>query len=531
MSVTVADLLQLPSLKKARLAAGAGGLNKPVTTISVLEYALPDNLQDALFQNNEFFGSEIVITGFMNIPTDVEAQCANLRRLAHVGEVGLILYYVGVFVPRVDQRLIDLANELDFALIVMPEGRMDLRYSEVICEVMEAVFKDQNAGSASLVSDILKQVSLLPEHRRTLDSVLKLLRDQIRATAILATSSLHVLHAAAWPRTQDGDFENRIRSMDTLPGAGGAPLELPDHTYVYRQSLTDSADGMELFLIKEGDPLHADTARRAGEVVRLAASLWDREHGQMVMSELVRAILRDEPLKMRRLAEIFHVDVASIHTMWVLKTPSSQKEQFRRQGLALAQQFFSGSLNTIVADYYEENLVLFLTWPANALKPEIVAEELEGQFSASGLSVTTVLCQELATTADVRSAYLSIQNYLADALLIWPLKDWHTLQEITFAGSCRETVSQGEEAIMKALSVLKPLESEREGAELIRTLQVYLLDSGRSALRTAELLYFHKNTVKYRLQRAGERLGYSVDKLPETFALYTACAIRRLLKL
>ena len=120
MSVTVADLLELPSLREARLAAGRGGLNKLVSSISVLEYADPSILQDALFKNNEFYGSEVVITGFMNIPNDVEAQCANIRRLAEAGEVGLILYYVGVFLPRVDRKLLELADELDFALIVMP---------------------------------------------------------------------------------------------------------------------------------------------------------------------------------------------------------------------------------------------------------------------------------------------------------------------------------------------------------------------------------------------------------------------------
>ena len=49
-----------------------------VSSISVLEYADPSILQDALFKNNEFYGSEVVITGFMNIPNDVEAQCANI---------------------------------------------------------------------------------------------------------------------------------------------------------------------------------------------------------------------------------------------------------------------------------------------------------------------------------------------------------------------------------------------------------------------------------------------------------------------
>ena len=88
MSVTVADLLKLPSLRNARLAAGRGGLDRPVSSISVLEYADANALQSELFENNEFYGSEIVITGFTSIPRDVEAQCANIRRLAGAGEVG-----------------------------------------------------------------------------------------------------------------------------------------------------------------------------------------------------------------------------------------------------------------------------------------------------------------------------------------------------------------------------------------------------------------------------------------------------------
>lgn len=41
MSVTVADLLKLPSLRNAEVVAGKQGLNRIVTSVSVLEYAEP----------------------------------------------------------------------------------------------------------------------------------------------------------------------------------------------------------------------------------------------------------------------------------------------------------------------------------------------------------------------------------------------------------------------------------------------------------------------------------------------------------
>lgn len=121
MSVTVADILNFPCLKGARVVAGREGLSKMVTSVSVLEFSEANDLQKDILSSIEFYGSELVITAFAHIPTNVQQQCDNIRRLAAVGEVGMILYYVGILMPKVDQALIDLADQLDFVLIVMPE--------------------------------------------------------------------------------------------------------------------------------------------------------------------------------------------------------------------------------------------------------------------------------------------------------------------------------------------------------------------------------------------------------------------------
>ena len=46
---------------------------------------------------------------------------------------------------------------------------------------------------------------------------------------------------------------------------------------------------------------------------------------------------------------------------------------------------------------------------------------------------------------------------------------------------------------------------------------------------TAALLYLHKNTVKYRLQRISDCLGCRPDKMPESALFYRAAAVYRLL--
>ena len=80
MSITVADVLKLPSMRGAKVLGGSAGLGRIVSSISVLEYAQANDIQAELFDHIEFLGNELAITGFMNNPDDVNLQCTNLRR-------------------------------------------------------------------------------------------------------------------------------------------------------------------------------------------------------------------------------------------------------------------------------------------------------------------------------------------------------------------------------------------------------------------------------------------------------------------
>mgnify|MGYP002538406865 FL=1 len=77
--------------------------------------------------------------------------------------------------------------------------------------------------------------------------------------------------------------------------------------------------------------------------------------------------------------------------------------------------------------------------------------------------------------------------------------------------------------------MLRNLQTNNEEWPLLDTLSAYLLDGEASVTRTAELLYLHKNTVKYRIQRISDLLGYRPDRMPETVKLYQAVAVERLL--
>ena len=381
MSITVADVMKLPSMRGAKVLGGAGGLTRVVSSISVLEYARPTAIQSELFDRIEFLGNELAITGFMNDPDDVELQCTNLRRLAGIGEVGVILFYVGIVMKKVDRRLIDVANELSFPLICMPVGQMNQRYSEVICEVMELIYRDQMA-STNLVSELLEQAVGLAPHQRTVDSMLRLLADRLHASVVLMDRSRRVLNEAAWPRSLDQAVKERLSAAEfPASGSWGWCEELNIH--IYRDSIqTWEHHAMDLLIFKEGDILDVVLIRQAVEVVQLTVSIWSDKHDRIVIGELVRAILQDEPMKMRRLADIFHVDVASINSMWIISGDTAEDREKLPDILEAVLRDTRAYSETAIADIYEGEMVLFMIGPGNMQDVRALTEAVGNGLAA-----------------------------------------------------------------------------------------------------------------------------------------------------
>lgn len=531
MSFTVRDVLSLPSMRGAEVLGGHAGLGRTVSSISVLESTDPGGLIEDLFNNpqssDEVFNSELVITGFVNIKDNVELQCANIRRLAEGGEVGLILYYVGVYVPRVDKRLVDIANELDFALIRMPENRPDLRYSEVMGEVWEAIIRDR-MENVLLLPEILERVSRLSPQQRSMETVIKILSDRIRASVVLTDAGLRVLNESVWPRSLSHSFFENICEED-LPPAGECKAGYSgiSDCLVYRSEiLGESGQKMNLLIFKEGEALTQEVLRQALELCRLSLNLFSQGHEEIAVRELVRAILQDEPLKMRRLSDIFHIDVASIHTMWVLigdnlQQMTSLPEQIR--------SLLSTRCKNAFGDVYGGALVLFLDGPDSLSESKQLAEEVLGIPDCGSASL--IMCTDLSNTGEVQSAYTSLRDGVSDVLRLFPGCNIFNYRQVQFARACRAVIESGLEAIAESTRALSSLTNDGEGPDLVTTLTVYLLDSGLSISRTAEIMYLHKNTIKYRLQKIADVLGYKPDIPPEMFELYKAVAVNRLIHL
>jgi len=527
MSITVAKILQLPSLRGATVVAGKNGLDRVINAVSVLEYAKPTSVQEHLFHSIEFPKGEIALTSFNAVATDVEAQCSNVRQLASVGQVGLIIYYVGIVMPKIDQRLIDCANELDFVLIQMPPNDATLRYSEAISDIMDAIFRDRESAP-SLAIDVLDQMSRMPAQHRTVDTLLQFMSFTLRASIALTDESNSLLAAASWPSKRslpwDSLFEvlrcgERIERF--APAEGEGPF------WAQRSALhLEGNPNATLAVLSEHGEINSLQWEQALEGIRLGMNLWGREHNEIAHIELVRSIVQDEPIRMRRLGGIYGIDVSALSDVWFVHVHGDVEPTGH---VAAVKQVAQRHANVALCEQYENNVLIFPIGTRSLAQVDALSHDLLAWCEEAGLDASVTVCAGLESTLNVKNAYRMNQDYVDYARTVFEHRRFFTLNDMTFVRLCKDTADAGEAQLERTLLPLRIIEKGHDASELIQTLATYLLDADQSVVATAECLFVHKNTVKYRLQKASDALGYRVGTMPSTHNLILALGIRRLL--
>lgn len=528
LSVTIESLLTLPSLKRARVLAGRQNLDRIVTSISVLEYTKVTPTQHELFDSASFLGGELVITSFCSIADDIDAQCANIHQLADAGELGVILYYVGVIMPRIDQRLIDLSESLGLVLICMPENNPGLRYSEVIYEVMDAIIRDQ-MSSQSFSLDLLSQISKLPQHLRSVNSTLRVVSDRLRASLVILGNSSRILSTALWPKDQPIPWEHIIRTA----AAHIAEEEIFTEEdgllgWIYQgELLSDPAHSMKLLVFSENVPIDLNLWRQSLEGIRIAVSLWGENHDQINLEELVRSIIQDDPIKMRHLGSIYKIDVVALSDVWILHNNEAGS---LLPWLNEIREFISYYPDISICEPYENHILMFSAGVTSLRDADNWAIALTEYCVKKQIPAVLTRCIGLKNTADVKNAYFLNQAHISNAQKVFRTRRFFTLQEITFVSQCQRIADRGEGSFQYYMQLLRTLSSGRDGEDILNTLAAYLLDENSSIVETAAKAFVHKNTIKYRLQKASDLLGYRVGQMPASQELMYALALRRMME-
>lgn len=522
--ITMWDVMRLPCMQGARVVAGHSGMNRRVQAVSVLEYTDPTPMQASLFRNLEIMEDELAISAMVSVKDDPDAQCDVIRRLSAYGDVGMLLYYVGVFVQEIDEKVRRTADELNFVLVCMPENDATLRYSDAISEIMNAVFRDETSNS-NFVTEILRRVSELPPAGRSMDAMLRMLAERTGTVLELRDSRMNPLNRAICGGISREQVQRAMEELACKEAPEGAAGEL-----YYARTLIRNTGGadMTLVVLQACGAVAKNMIRQLAEAVQLYINIWSEHHGRGDAQELLRAILMDEPMKTHQLARQLSVDLQAMQGMLVIRPGKTGAGKLHLLLEAAEQQFIAGK--PLLTGAFEGHAVLFArreTFRTQHAFMNSVSEAVRAQDPGANIYV----CYYLPDGESIRQAWSTLSDYADLAVKLYPEHRWFSLQDVQYAAQCAEIIAKGEQEVRRRMAPLAPLDTEEPllRRELYQTLAVYLLDCAANVGEAAKRMFLHRNTIKYRLHKISEDLGYPPDLMPEMQAIYRAVALRRLL--
>lgn len=521
MSVTVRDIMKLPCMKDAEIVAGEGGLDNLVTAVSVLEYSSYSDIQEKVFSEQNYEGSDIVITAFASIADSQEKILSEIKDSYDIGEAGVIIYYFDLFVKELSPEVLDYANEVGYPIILMPRDQFQLRYSEAISEISELLLEDRSKAD-NFTASIMERFLSLPKNQQNATTLLRLLSSYLHLTLILADSNWKLTAFAGWPSTLERVAEENLKKI--LDGNYEGPFNVI--------TLEDIPGGKMELIVTGNDALRKSTMEQITDVVRLYLKMSaDEVTDAYGTTQLIRAIIGDEPVKMRRLAGNMGVNAGRLRNMIIFREPRFNMirgETF----LGDIKDLLGRYCRDCVVDIYSGDAVAFLDdglssqWlPALRMLNEMLRER--------GLDPICVYARNLADPAEVREAYLKVVANFDETRKLYPKASIFSYHEIMFVADLKEhVISQGEDRLRKEMEALRFFRygGEEQARDLIETLTSFYFDSGQSVSRTAENLFIHVNTVKYRLKKISEVMGCKVTEMPEMIELYKALALNRLIQ-
>ncbi|MGG5369635.1 PucR family transcriptional regulator ligand-binding domain-containing protein [Enterococcus sp. AZ196] len=482
--MNIQDMLKLPSMKGAKIVAGVEQRHRLVTTISVLEVSEPE-LYSQMPLKGEYSGNELVLTSFAQIAEDVEKQLEIISILHQHSQLGIVLYYVGLIIPQVSEKVIAKMNELGMVLILMPMKRMDLRYSEVISEVLSYI-NEEEAELDQQQDILLETIRQLPAPHQ-IETGLSILSDKLKCSLFIKSAENEVLLSKAWPRSLDATLRQSIAHKEMNPSKKNAPIELNRIFYFQTDiSLAMPTLSHQYFLtLFRKKPLSENQLAGIKTIVEKTIKYFGEEQLLNTGQQFFSACQTGDFYTAALLAQRAGIDPEAPLTLYCLqrKDPAAPRESSPSNGISYKER----DREWIVGNREEKK--------AHRVLP--IYDPMED---------TLFISRELSGVLAIAQQMKAMDEQIEEAKRVFPKKHCFYPEELYLL---KDVTPETESVFLE-----RYLDKES-----IDTLAVYFLDCNESIKATSDFLFLHNNTIKYRLKRAQERLGLSFSHTASRYLL------------
>lgn len=223
------------------------------------------------------------------------------------------------------------------------------------------------------------------------------------------------------------------------------------------------------------------------------------------------------------------------NTMWVLQLSDLRtgQELTASQKLDVVLKlkvYLQEHHKIVIVDSYGTYIVALTDGMLLEENTREMGEDFVSLLEKEGYAARGCVFDDLENTSQARDAYNRMIRCFAELCAVYPRRKIYSDSDVRYVQSCIDSVKQGEDAVADCLLPIRKLKDTADGDILIETLCTYLLDAESNTQSTGTLLYLHKNTVHYRLNKIRSVLKCDLVQMPATLAVYKAAVVYRILK-
>lgn len=540
MSLKISECLHIGALKHGTLIAGHNGLNRLVDQITVAELCDISNVNkytDCLKEN------DLLISALSSINNDTIKMVEFIKFINQNNSSGLIIFYLGT----IPQEVIQIADELEFPLIVMPTN-INYSYADVIMPVAEAIVASQKTQSYFL-EELIADFYSMPHSEKTLQSIISMIAKKLKISVILLNSNNVIISYYSYAENDtlhiknignlidssfvDSDCINSIYSFEipnskiTLKGINFSINNIETATFIVlendneiieKQKINQACDMIRIFInIWQSDPyLNKDKS--------IIDILYNQNVGNLnqyfddnyIVDIQCSIIITDKNNTLSRANE-------SIDKIYVLAVANKIAQ-------AIGIDIFSSFYNQYLIIIVHRTIIDFPDFKKTIIEfVDRITNKIESKLD---LNLFAGIDFNVNNNESLKDNIMFIQDLPANARVIYPLRKNFFNGHLLLVDSCMNLIEKQKMMAIKKASILYPLKKHdmENNTDYLKTMETILLDADGSLSIASSQMFLHINSIKYRIKRINVILNCDFMQWPVVIAYTTALALNKLLE-
>ncbi|MCG7317146.1 PucR family transcriptional regulator [Brevibacillus laterosporus] len=515
MSITIREAMQLPDMVHTRLVAGESGLNHPIHWVTIVE--IVEDLER--LQAGEF----LITTGFgLEMNTDKHDQF--IPSLAARGLSGVAIH-TGFYLREIPALFIEQANQFGLPLIEIPT---ELNFSTITKAILQPIVNRQFEliRYSEQIHQRLLNVALLGEGLSAIaDELAAVTQGEVVITDVLGYELIRTCSRTCRPTTAgmpSVEYSNQVFSNQNCEPTSPDPVELTHSIEAARftfgtitlRKLQTNQQEWDIIALQHASTLAALACSKDREV---AQAEW-RLKGDF-LDELLSGTFKlnaESEARSRLLGYPLHIHAR--HLVVALSIPvTTYTEEYDFTML----QKLPTLLKRVAEVYQPTYLSKVRATDILLLMPEDRASEIFVQKVAAkwldlypqhplaiGISTPRASFNTLSIAVQEAIYAMKCRGALLPASEIQSVSNFDRLSGYQFLFPYHAQ-PEALQQLWEPLLVTLLQYDQKHGQQLLETIQTYF-EEYLNGQKTAQRLFIHRHTLKYRLQQIEEKTAGSL---------------------